>query len=306
MKCEKCGNTIKNNECEYCGEKLKKYINVVSDEELKIRNKKCNNISILIIGFSIAAFLFYIGLGIRLTKDYSVKEKIVFGENEIPSFYNITGNKKISTYHIAKTLEVMKYETSDLKEEELEAYILALYNINFYDVSDNDESMILIKKAKEANKLIKVEMSSSDGTFVLKYELLDGKLENYGIEINKEIGNSEIGYIEIPEHYVLETNQKYSVKYYNPENLSENIVIQRIFNRSFDDIFKDNFTNTTKKKNVVLRGVSGVRLTDDYENVFSKIFILEKNENDIYLIKLHSNDENSSLFSSIYTYSFNK
>ena len=112
-----------------------------------------------------------------------------------------------------------------------------------------------------------------------------------------------IPYIKALKSYIL---AKTLTPLHSEENLSENIVIQRIFNRSFDDIFKDNFTNTTKKKNVILRGVSGVRLTDDYENVFSKIFILEKNENDIYLIKLHSNNENSSLFSSIYTYYFNK
>lgn len=306
MKCDKCGNHITGNECEHCGETLKKYINVVSDNELKIRNKKCNNISALIIAFSISAFLFYIGLGFRMTKDYSIKDKIVFGENEIPSFYKITGNRSITNYHIAKTLEVMKYDTSKLTEEELESYVLALYDNDFHDVSDDEKTIIMIKKAREKNTLLKIEMFSENGTLVLKYEHLNGKLENYGIDENKEIGNNDIGFIDVPLSYVMESKSKYYLKYYNPDNLNEYIIIERINDKTFDEVFINNFTNTCKKRNVTLYGVSGIELIDNYELGYSKTFIFKKDVNDTYCIKLNSNDENAKIFSSIYTYSFNK
>ena len=40
MKCNKCGNPIIGNQCNHCGETVKKYINVITDNEIKIRNKK--------------------------------------------------------------------------------------------------------------------------------------------------------------------------------------------------------------------------------------------------------------------------
>lgn len=306
MKCEKCGNHITGNECEFCGETLKKYINVVSDNELKVRNKKCNNITLLVIAFSIAAFLFYIGLGFRLTKDYSIKDKIVFGENEIPSFYKVTGNRNITNYHVAKTLEIIKYDTSKLTEEELESYVLALYDLDFYDISDDDKSVKMVKKAKEKDTVIKIEMFSENGTLVLKYEHLDGKLENYGIDEKKEIGNNDIGFIDVPEYYVMESSSQNYLKYYNPDNVNEYIIIERIREKTFDEVFMNNFTNTCKKRNVTLNGVSGVELKDNYDIGYSNTFIFKKDVNDTYCIKLNSNIENSKIFSAIYTYSFNK
>lgn len=306
MKCNKCGNPIIGNQCNHCGETVKKYINVITDNEIKIRNKKSNNLTTLIISFSIAAFLFYIGLGFRMTKDYSIKDKIVFGENEIPSFYKITGNRSITNYHVAKTLEVMKYDTSKLTEEELESYVLALYDNNFHDISDDDKTIIMIKKAKENGMLLKVEMFSESGALVLKYEHLNGELENYGIESNREIGNEELGFMHIPEKYIIESSNENYLKYYNPDNINEYIILERIKNKTFDQVFIENFTNTSIKKNVILHGISGIKLSDKFEYGYSNIFLFKKDENDIYCIKFNSNKIDAKIFEAIYTYSFNK
>jgi hypothetical protein len=63
----------------------------------------------------------------------------------------------------------MKYDTSKLTEEELESYVLALYDNDFHDISDDEKTIIMIKKAREKNTLLKIEMFSENGTLVLKY-----------------------------------------------------------------------------------------------------------------------------------------
>lgn len=305
MKCNKCGNQMVNDVCPECGETYKNYINVLTDKEIKIKNLKINNIATLIIFVCIAAFIYYVGLGIRLTLDYGVRENVTFGENSIPTFYNVTGKKdNIKTFKVLKSEEIIKYSTTNMTNEDLEKYVLKLYELDFHDIKIDEEKRVeLVKKAKEDNKLLKVVMYPENNTLVFEYYYISGKLEDYGIVEQQKVGSNELGYIHIPVEYELEESKTYTLKYYNPKNKNEYVIIEKIKNKSFDDVFKEVFTSTCVKRNVILHGITGVELSDETIDSKNKIYIFDRNGESYYL-KFSSNNKESLLFDSIYTYSF--
>lgn len=304
MKCNKCGNEIDDKVCPYCGETYKNYINILTDKEIKLKNLKINNLLTLIVFICIAGFLYYVGLGFKMTKDYGVKENIIFGDNVIPTLYVVTGKNNIKNFQVLRTQEIIKYSTADMTENDLEQYLIKLYEIDFYDVKSKDEKKIeLVKKANEKNKLIKIDMYSQNATIVFEYSYIEGKLEDYGINEQKKIGSDELGYISIPLDYQESVNEEYTLKYYNPDNNKEYIEIEKIPNKSFDDVFKDIFTSTCIKRNVTLHGIYGIELLDDVDNIRSKSYLFDYNGVSYYL-KFSSNNKESVIFDAIYTYSF--
>ncbi|MEG0909140.1 MAG: hypothetical protein RSH78_02125 [Bacilli bacterium] len=314
MKCNKCGNNVYGNICNNCGEHLKIINFGNTDEVIKEKNEYINLVIKAIIITSLLVFITLICLGFYNLSVCSKKEYIKFNEEKIPTIYKIIGLKEVKSYKTTKNKGRINYNVNDFTEKELQNYLNSLYKINYVEFETNDSTIGLVKKTNQLGMIVEILISSNKGELILEYNYKEDSLKNYKTVGNIKVGNDNLGYLSIPGNYESLKNKNEEIVYQNSLNKKEIIIITHESEKSLNEYthtllnkFLENGAEN-KKTNITIYNNKGYQIDSFFHNynILRKTWIYIDDLNNIYNIRIESDNYESKIFGIIYSYTKSK
>ena len=173
MKCNVCGNNIKNEKyCPSCG--------------AEIKNNPNRLVAIILLGivvFIISTIIFTFSLVSNIFSKYEDGLFINIGQDKIPTFKMVDGNQKVQSveenFVNGEKKITVRYKKDNITESDIEFYESIMLENDFYEVENNNYILFFVKESKSTGYVNEVYVSFTESKLEVIYTKTRASLEEY-------------------------------------------------------------------------------------------------------------------------------